>query len=139
MKKLKKNKNKNKNHFFHSDRSWRNREHNSFSLAYLVISLLFCFILIGVSFLFASSSSSAYPEKLSAYECGGFDPFDDARSRFDIRFYLVSILFIKPLHKLKVSSCVLAEVTIVTSNPRNDFVFLEIIVTTTKFVRDWLC
>jgi NADH-quinone oxidoreductase subunit A len=32
-------------------------------------------------------------EKLSAYECG-FNPFDDARSRFDIRFYLVAILFI---------------------------------------------
>ncbi len=44
-------------------------------------------------FLFASSSSLAYPKKLSAYECG-FDPLDDARSRFDIRFYLVSILFI---------------------------------------------
>ena len=34
-----------------------------------------------------------FPEKLSAYECG-FDPFDDARGRFDIRFYLVAILFI---------------------------------------------
>lgn len=32
-------------------------------------------------------------EKLSAYECG-FDPFSDARNRFDVRFYLVSILFI---------------------------------------------
>jgi NADH-quinone oxidoreductase subunit A len=32
-------------------------------------------------------------EKLSAYECG-FDPFEDARSRFDVRFYLVSLLFI---------------------------------------------
>lgn len=60
---------------------------------YLVISLILSLILVGVSFLFASSSNLAYPEKLSAYECG-FDPFDDARSRFDIRFYLVSILFI---------------------------------------------
>jgi NADH-ubiquinone oxidoreductase chain 3 len=34
-----------------------------------------------------------YQEKLLAYE-GGFDPLDDARSRFDIQFYLVSILFI---------------------------------------------
>ena len=34
-----------------------------------------------------------YAEKLSAYECG-FDPFDDARRRFDVRFYLVAILFI---------------------------------------------
>ena len=33
------------------------------------------------------------PEKLSAYECG-FNAFDDARMTFDIRFYLVSILFI---------------------------------------------
>nr|YP_009531824.1 NADH dehydrogenase subunit 3 [Leiosporoceros dussii]AXZ70972.1 NADH dehydrogenase subunit 3 [Leiosporoceros dussii] len=60
---------------------------------YLVISLLLSLILIGVSFLFAFSFSLAYPEKLSAHECG-FDPSDDARSRFDIRFYLVSILFI---------------------------------------------
>ena len=33
------------------------------------------------------------PEKVSAYECG-FAPFDDARAIFDVRFYLVSILFI---------------------------------------------
>jgi NADH:ubiquinone oxidoreductase subunit 3 (chain A) len=33
------------------------------------------------------------PEKISAYECG-FNAFDDARMKFDIRFYLVSILFI---------------------------------------------
>ena len=32
-------------------------------------------------------------EKLSAYECG-FEPFDDTRGRFDVRFYLVAILFI---------------------------------------------
>lgn len=32
-------------------------------------------------------------EKLSPYECG-FDPFDDARGRFDVRFYLVALLFI---------------------------------------------
>jgi NADH-quinone oxidoreductase subunit A len=33
------------------------------------------------------------PEKLSAYECG-FNPFDDARMKFDVRFYLISLLFI---------------------------------------------
>jgi NADH-quinone oxidoreductase subunit A len=33
------------------------------------------------------------PEKNSAYECG-FEPFDDARGKFDVRFYLVAILFI---------------------------------------------
>lgn len=59
---------------------------------YLVISPLVSLIPLGVPFPFASNSST-YPEKLSAYECG-FDPSGDARSRFDIRFYLVSILFI---------------------------------------------
>ena len=59
---------------------------------YLVISPLVSLIPLGLPFLF-SSNSSTYPEKLSAYECG-FDPSGDARSRFDIRFYLVSILFI---------------------------------------------
>ena len=34
-----------------------------------------------------------YPEKLTSYECG-FEAFDDARRRFDVRFYLVAILFI---------------------------------------------
>jgi NADH-quinone oxidoreductase subunit A len=33
------------------------------------------------------------PEKLSSYECG-FEPFEDSRGRFDVRFYLVAILFI---------------------------------------------
>tara|TARA_B100000902_G_C26902912_1_gene713005 strand:- start:266 stop:634 length:369 start_codon:yes stop_codon:yes gene_type:complete len=33
------------------------------------------------------------PEKLTPYECG-FDPFEDARMRFDVRYYLVAILFI---------------------------------------------
>ena len=42
-----------------------------------------------------SSSPTRAPiaEKLSAYECG-FNPFDDARMKFDVRFYLVSLLFI---------------------------------------------
>lgn len=34
-----------------------------------------------------------YGEKIAPYECG-FDPFEDARARFDVRFYLVAILFI---------------------------------------------
>jgi NADH-quinone oxidoreductase subunit A len=39
------------------------------------------------------TSQKGDSEKLSAYECG-FDPFDDARNTFDVRFYLVAILFI---------------------------------------------
>jgi NADH-quinone oxidoreductase subunit A len=42
---------------------------------------------------FLVAYSQPDPEKLSAYECG-FDAFDDARMKFDVRFYLVAILFI---------------------------------------------
>ena len=58
---------------------------------YFLFALALSLLLVGVSFLFATRKSD--PEKISAYECG-FDPFDDARSRFDIQFYLVAILFI---------------------------------------------
>lgn len=53
-------------------------------------------IVIGASLLvapFLVAYRQPDPEKLSAYECG-FNAFDDARMKFDIRFYLVSILFI---------------------------------------------
>ena len=42
---------------------------------------------------FIIAVKSPDPEKVSAYECG-FDAFDDARMKFDVRFYLVAILFI---------------------------------------------
>ena len=42
---------------------------------------------------FVIGESKPDNEKLSAYECG-FEAFDDARGRFDVRFYLVAILFI---------------------------------------------
>ena len=42
---------------------------------------------------FLVAYKSPDPEKLSAYECG-FNAFDDARMKFDVRFYLVAILFI---------------------------------------------
>ena len=53
-------------------------------------------LVIGLALLiapFAVAYSKPDAEKLSAYECG-FNAFDDARMKFDIRFYLVSILFI---------------------------------------------
>jgi NADH-quinone oxidoreductase subunit A len=52
--------------------------------------------LIGLALLIAPfiiAIKNPDPQKLSAYECG-FDAFDDARMKFDVRFYLVSILFI---------------------------------------------
>ena len=51
---------------------------------------------IGIAFMLASwlfAPASPDPEKTSAYECG-FNAFDDARMKFDVRFYLVAILFI---------------------------------------------
>jgi NADH-quinone oxidoreductase subunit A len=44
-----------------------------------------------LSYLLANQTYDS--EKLSAYECG-FQPFEDARNKFDIKFYLVAILFI---------------------------------------------
>ena len=70
---------------------------NAFLLEYLPI-LLF----IGIAAVLGSAlmvlplilaPAKPDPEKLSAYECG-FNAFDDARMKFDVRFYLVSILFI---------------------------------------------
>ena len=58
---------------------------------YFIIALALASIISVLSFVFATRKPD--PEKISAYECG-FDPFDDARSRFDIQFYVVSILFI---------------------------------------------
>ncbi len=46
---------------------------------------------LGASYVLARQKPD--PEKLSSYECG-FAPFDDARGQFDVRFYLVAILFI---------------------------------------------
>ncbi|XP_038895881.1 NADH-ubiquinone oxidoreductase chain 3-like [Benincasa hispida] len=59
---------------------------------YLVISLLVSLISLNVPFPFSSNSSTC-PKKLLAYECG-LDLSSDAKNRFDIQFYLVSILFI---------------------------------------------
>ncbi len=58
---------------------------------YFLFSCGLALLILGLSFVFSPRKPD--PEKISAYECG-FDPFDDARSRFDIRFYLVAILFI---------------------------------------------
>src|ERR1700722_17225441 len=72
------------------------------SMSQLLLAYLPLIVFIGVAAviglaLLASAFLVAYkqpdPEKLSAYECG-FNAFDDARMKFDVRFYLVAILFI---------------------------------------------
>ena len=61
-----------------------------------VVVFLVVAIALGAVFLVAAlvlAVRNPDPEKVSAYECG-FNAFDDARMKFDVRFYLVSILFI---------------------------------------------
>ena len=57
----------------------------------LAISCVFVFLPMGVSRLTGTHNPTA--EKLSEYECG-FPAFEEPRSQFDVRFYLVAILFI---------------------------------------------
>ncbi len=61
---------------------------------------VFLFILVGVAFGCAPillgwllGPNKPDPEKLSAYECG-FEPFENARIKFDVRYYLIAIIFI---------------------------------------------
>lgn len=63
-----------------------------FKLAILfIISFLLSTILLILSMRLTNNNPD--PEKLSAYECG-FEPYEDARNVFDVRFYLVAILFL---------------------------------------------
>ncbi len=57
----------------------------------MIIALGLGVVLVCLGYLL--SPHRPYPEKLSQYECG-FEPFESARIKFDVRFYLVAILFI---------------------------------------------
>ena len=60
-------------------------------VVFIAIAAVIGGVLLVAPFLVAYKSPD--PEKVSAYECG-FNPFDDARMKFDVRFYLVALLFI---------------------------------------------
>ena len=60
-------------------------------IIFLIIALFLSIGFVVANYLAAPSYPD--PEKLSAYECG-FEAFDDSRMEFDVRFYLVAILFI---------------------------------------------
>ena len=73
----------------------------SVAAGYLPI-LLFLLVALGLSFSFVvlpmivarlTGAHDPYPQKLSEYECG-FPAFEDSRAQFDVRFYLIAILFI---------------------------------------------
>src|SRR6516164_10975442 len=58
---------------------------------FIAVAFVICVGLLVAPFVIAYKQPD--PEKLSAYECG-FNAFDDARMKFDVRYYLVAILFI---------------------------------------------
>jgi len=60
-------------------------------LIFLAIAIAISAVMVGASAFIVRQHPDV--EKNSAYECG-FEPFDDARRKFDVRFYLVAILFI---------------------------------------------
>ncbi|HET7921772.1 MAG TPA: NADH-quinone oxidoreductase subunit A [Gammaproteobacteria bacterium] len=64
-------------------------------LLFLILGGAFGCVLVGAGFLVSwmLGIRKPDPEKLSAYECG-FEPFEDSRMKFDVRYYLVAILFI---------------------------------------------
>ena len=60
-------------------------------LIFLFFALIFALIMLSVGFVLGPNKPDI--EKNSPYECG-FEPFDDSRMKFDVRYYLVAILFI---------------------------------------------
>ena len=60
-------------------------------LIFLIIAIILALIIVSLSYFLAIQNPET--EKLSTYECG-FEPYEDARNIFDIKFYLIAILFI---------------------------------------------
>ncbi len=64
----------------------------AFKIGFLILFSIFLTAIIILLALYVGSNNPDV-EKVSSYECG-FDPYEDARNNFDVRFYLVAILFI---------------------------------------------
>jgi NADH-quinone oxidoreductase subunit A len=75
---------------FFIDNSLIKKEYLSI-LIYLLLAIVLTVVIIGASYFLAKQNPDS--EKLSAYECG-FEPYEDARHTFDIKFCVVAILFI---------------------------------------------
>ena len=102
-------------------------------LLFMVIAGVVALALMVVPMIIAPSKPD--PEKLSAYECG-FNAFGDARMKFDVRFYLVSILFI--IFDLEVAFLFPWAITLKETGP---FAFWSMIVflgvLTVGFIYEW--
>lgn len=60
-------------------------------LLFFGVAIVLSIVIIGASYLFSVKNPD--PEKVSVYECG-FDPYGDSRQKFEVRFFLIGILFI---------------------------------------------
>ncbi|HEY9218484.1 MAG TPA: NADH-quinone oxidoreductase subunit A [Phenylobacterium sp.] len=116
---------------------------DSFLLQYLpIVIFLAIAAALGVGFVLAAAvlaPKAPDPEKLSTYECG-FNAFDDARMKFDVRFYLVSILFI--IFDLEVAFLFPWAVTLMKLPPEaSQFAFWSMMtflgVLTVGFIYEW--
>lgn len=102
-------------------------------LLFLIISLFIATFIFFLSYIFVSQKSDQ--EKISAYECG-FNPFDDARTTFDVRFYIVAILFL--IFDLEISflfpwSVMLSTISIIGFST----MILFLIILTIGFIYEW--
>ena len=59
----------------------------------VALALSFAFVVLPMLVAMVTGAANPYPDKLAEYECG-FPAFEDSRAQFDVRFYLVAILFI---------------------------------------------
>jgi len=66
---------------------------NEFSKIVIFSIFVFCLAILIIILSYFFSPSDPISQKLSSYECG-FEPYEDSRNVFDIRFYLIAILFI---------------------------------------------
>ncbi len=95
-------------------------------LVFILVSLVFGVVPVAIGWLLGPQRPDA--EKLSSYECG-FEPFEDARIKFDVRYYLVAIIFI--LFDLEIAflfpwATIFKE--IVSNEPLRMFGFFEMLV-----------
>jgi NADH-quinone oxidoreductase subunit A len=80
----------NTNDFYYTQNSLFKNEY--FPILFIIItSFILSFVIVGFSFFFVVQKPDI--EKLSTYECG-FEPYNDSRHKFDIKFYLLAIIFI---------------------------------------------
>ena len=103
---------------------------------FIAVAVAIGIALLVVPFLVAYKQPD--PEKLSAYECG-FNAFDDARMKFDVRFYLVAILFI--IFDLEVAFLFPWAITLTDMGAAGPFAFWSMMVflgvLTVGFIYEW--